>query len=346
VRALPAAGVRASDSRRLAVYLGPAAVVSGLVVLALAGNRLSIGVSRLGACPRMSAQPSLEGHLAFVGHHAICVADLATGTVRVAYASGTSADETLDSPSWSPDGQRLVFVRTNEQPGPTLGPPLVDLVMIDLAGGAPTTVTSPQGAVSYTGVAWSPRGDQLAAAAGPEGCGSCRELWTLDMASGSWRALPMPLGVGDVTYPAWSPDGTRIAFDTPSGDVLSPYFGPLVVINVATGSTATVVANGAILSPAAWSPDAGTIAVARAVDSQGNSAVFVVAPDGTNARRLVPSADTEVTDYPSWVAGGRYVALQRYASNELPHAIWLVAATGGVPGLLVEGGTEPAWTAH
>jgi hypothetical protein len=347
VRALPPGGVRPSFWRRLAVYAGPAAVVCGLVVLAVAGNRLTIGAGRQGSCPSMSAPPSLQGHLAFVGHHAICVADLATGTVQVAYASGTSADETLDSPSWSPDGKRLVFVRTNEQPGSTVGPPLVELVMVDLGGGAPATVAGPPGAASYAGVAWSPNGDQLATAADGSGCSGCGELWTLDIASDSWNRVPLPSDVRDVTYPAWSQDARRIAFDTPSEDPMSPFFGPLIVISMTAGTTtATSVADAQTLSPAAWSQDGRTFAVARAVGGQGDSAVFIVAAEGTNAVRLGKPSDSQIMDYPCWMAGDRYVALQRYASNELPHAIWFVPAAGGDPALLVEGGTQPAWTAN
>jgi Tol biopolymer transport system component len=112
--------------------------------------------------------------------------------------------------------------------------------------------------VSGWGIAWSPKGDQLAfsvdlddhdGSTPPE-----KDVYVLDLVSGESRRLTES---GYNWFPSWSPDGTMIAFS--GGELLTQ---TLIVMRVDDGSIIRpldVVGVG----PVAWSPDGSLIAFAR-----------------------------------------------------------------------------------
>jgi Tol biopolymer transport system component len=150
-------------------------------------------------------------------------------------------------PTWSPDGTRIAFVRTQSQAlwskralfvrrvagrealrisdavapdhpawSPRGGKIVIDglgehhrgLRLVDLATGAVTDLTHPQYGFDRS-AAWSPDGRELAFVRGYGGSG--REIRVMTLASGEERGMPDwpdPVTPYGVT---WSPDGTRIA---------------------------------------------------------------------------------------------------------------------------------------
>lgn len=142
----------------------------------------------------------------------------------------TSGPAAEDSPSWSPDGGRLVFSGTGEDPAG-------DLYTVPAGGGPPTRLTNDPGA--DTQPAWAPTGSRIAFTTtrfDPAG----DVVVMADTGGGLTRAVPEP---GDSSEPAWSPDGARLAFTTrqpdPLGDVKQVVGGQVSVISAQPGTGET-----------------------------------------------------------------------------------------------------------
>lgn len=155
--------------------------------------------------------------------------------------------------------------------------------------------------------AWSPEGDRIAAVR-PDG-----EVDVVEVATGRARLVAVGTDARTVT---WSADGRALAFDG------EPTTGGLGVVSPDGRDQRPLLTPppGARDTSPAWSPDGGLIAFVREVD--GRRALWVVAPDGTGARRLADG-----------LAQGQDEAFQR---NSAPAPVWRPSGTG----LLVQLGDD------
>ncbi len=133
-------------------------------------------------------------------------------------------------------------------------------------------------------------------------------LFTLDPETGEEHQITS--GVRDYGSD-WSPDGTKIVYDREA----SGSQGGIWVVD-ADGSNATQLTDDGRVP--AWSPDGTTIAFARSdpgtivsdggVESGGYS-IYLMAPDGTDVRRLTPAGNLDYS--PVWSPNGSQIAFLR-----------------------------------
>ena len=112
------------------------------------------------------------------------------------------------SPSWSPRGDKIVFVKT--EPHPQISEDWGIFVM-DADGGNVTSLTNAQKEIPYeeTGPAWAPDGSAIAYAGVFEGR---RQIMAMDPDGSNKRMLTTADGYDHDRNPAWSPDSSKITF--------------------------------------------------------------------------------------------------------------------------------------
>ena len=253
-------------------------------------------------------------------------------------------------PWWSPQGTTLAFFRESPAAdnGHLLYTPVVRGAEADIVGegtprgfrpgsgellvelGSQTAVRDASdrtvASVPGTDATWSPDGSRIAFLSGD----------SLEVAAASGAGVTT-LGAGivpplaDTTGPVWSPDGTKIAVAT----------GSAVEVVAADGSGAPpqVVFNepGDNVNPT-WSRDGTTIAFERF--AEGRWSVWLVAPDGANAREAPFSSGASANSrFPQWSPVDGRLAFLSDRSGQ--YALYVAAADGTTTRALIDG-VDPA----
>ena len=188
--------------------------------------------------------------------------------------------------TWSPDGNHIAIVSSGPpaflSSGPTANPAhaacsKLALYVVPVDGLEPVRVSAPRRGIGC-GIAWSPRGGEIAYGDGGE------VLGVISSRGGRPRLL-LTSGVG---APQWSPDGTKLAAPTVIrlGGLRGDRHHRITVVD-ADGSDPHVLTDHAYTEyPFAWSPDSRHILYGRE-DRQG---IYMIGADGRNNHRVTPDA--------------------------------------------------------
>ena len=230
-----------------------------------------------------------------------------------------------NSPTWSPDGQRILFGRYYD--GCVCG----DLYVMNADGSGLRVITpEPNETYNYIEPAWAPdqhhifytdqpftevwtfsaadtiAGDYFSPGSHPDWSPNGQQLVLVSdsepnhdllVSSASvYTGQNLTNGVGDNLDPVWSPDGSKIAFASNRDGSYEIY------VMTANGSGVVRLTNNAIEDrEPAWSPDGTKIAFTRTF-ADGNAEIFVMNVNGSNQANLTnnPGHDR----HPDWKAAG------------------------------------------
>ena len=265
-------------------------------------------------------------------------------------------------PTWSPDGQRILFYRVTE----VAGARRVDLVVVNADGSGETMLAQNEPAL-FNRPTWSPDGTRIALVPAES---FFRERVHIVNADGTGRVNIS--GDHRDQYPAWSPDGNRIALSRYVGEEFFPGVGGsasvLHVMNTdGSGATrlTTPQTNIHVDADFSWSPDGSSIRFGiwntwfdksafphtiQVIDADGSnqvllgdgdasrwssngnvvafvhqSALWVMQHDGGGRASLT---DPSVGDYPSWAPDGSSIAFARTPTPFGTYQVFRIAPDG------------------
>jgi Tol biopolymer transport system component len=239
---------------------------------------------------------------------------------------GTSLIELTrgNSPSWSPDGTRIVFsFGLGRFPGN-----VADIFFMDSNGANRVNLTQGRHNVNYSPVV-SPDGAKIAFTSYRDRNG---EIYVMN-ADGK-NPINLTLHLDDDTFPTWSPDGRKIAFESMQVAEGVLNHSDIFVMD-ADGANRTNITQNSRASnrTPSWSPDGSNIAYAavrnvnRADLWNSDLDIFVMNADGTDPVRL--TEDARFNWLPSWSPDGKRIAFVRATHNDITDCdIYVMNADG------------------
>ena len=190
------------------------------------------------------------------------------------------------SPSWSPDGRAIGFVRLDVVSGRN---PMGEIYRMNADGSGATALT--RSPAWYLSPLWSPDGQTIAFSLTRRDTSK----WTIaviDATGGDPRMLTD--GGGNDILDSWSPDGTRLLFHSDRTG------RPQVFVMNADGSGQTRLTNVGDNWGGAWSPRGDTIAFASS--RGGRLQIYTMDSTGRGQRRLMSSTGDDWL--PAWSPDG------------------------------------------
>jgi len=222
------------------------------------------------------------------------------------------------SPSWSPDGARIVF---SSERGRSWG-----IYIIDIRSKQEKRLTSQRGL--NMSPSFSPDGKKIAFTYSRNGNS---DIYIME--GNNLKRITNSPAI-DIS-PSWSPDGRYIAF------VSDRAGGPQIYIMDSNGENVRrLTFEGSYNVSPSWSPRGDRIAFASR--RNGRFEIFTINPDGSGLQQLTNEGNNE---NPSWSPDGRYIVFssKRHGGT----GIYIMKADGENQRLITPKGviaTNPAWS--
>jgi TolB protein len=215
------------------------------------------------------------------------------------------------SPSWAPDGKRLLF--TSYREWGTKGALNPNLYLYDMSTHQRSVLSAAKGL--NTGGSFHPIDNKIAYTFSQNGK---PEIYILDLVSKVRYPITKTLFFS--VEPDWSPDGRQIVFSS------SKTGRPHIWVANADGSNAKrLTFAGQYNSSPNWSPKGDKIVFSGQENQGNNFNIFLVDPSGSNLVRL--TSDSHSNENPTFSPDGRFLA---YSSNESGvYQIKVTTARGG-----------------
>ncbi len=196
------------------------------------------------------------------------------------------------SPSWSPDGQRIVFTSARDEANPQNS----EIYVMDADGNNLQRLTENVG--DDRDPSWSPDGERIVFSAGRDEhvenkFGITDEIYVMDADGGNEQRLTD--NRNNDWNPSWSPDGQRIAFASDrKGDLVN---FDIYVMDVDGGNQQKLLNNRGWDSSPSWSPNGERIAFTS--EREGNYEIYVMDADGGNEQNLTNNRHGDAN--PAWL---------------------------------------------
>jgi eukaryotic-like serine/threonine-protein kinase len=274
----------------------------------------------------------------------ICITSVFGGDVTPLIADGSSAE-------WSPDGQRLAFIRGGRE-----------VIVADKDGrNARTLMRTDTTYIAVRNLAWSPDGSQIAVDRSMGGISG--EIWLVSAGSGQprrlWRDPPEVYSHN----PVFTPDGSAIIHSSNRGGATNLWLlflngqtparlttgpGPdeapsvardgtiafvnrrsrhsLFVYDVASSKSRALLNHSGFLWAPSFSPDGDDITFSRA-EADGSWHIWIASIKTGAAQRLTSGPVPEI--YSHFTPDGKSIIYNTWSAQ--PDRVWKVPRAGGVP---------------
>ncbi len=196
------------------------------------------------------------------------------------------------NPSWSPDGERIVFSSARDEDNPQNS----EIYVMDADGSNLQKLTDNPN--DDRDPSWSPDGERIVFSSARDGhvenkFGLTDEIYVIDADGGNEQRLTD--NRNNDWDPVWSPDGKRIAFIADrKGDLVK---FDIYVMDADGGNQQKLVNNRGWDSSPSWAPNGERIAFTSERD--GNYEIYVMDADGGNQQNLTNNPRSDAN--PAWL---------------------------------------------